>query len=397
MGSNISGLCVNDHTYDIVIFVKSDAPLSASRTAIDLFGRTLAAARLLALWELLDSDKHIVISRHRRASKKWGCRMDKLSEVKGSALAGTRHSWHGETVMCAPHILEKKTAPSFVVLGPLRIFTPQGEVDPGPRQRAAILLILLVHLNEFVSVNYMIESLWGESPPCSALNTVHRHLGRIRRFLDEVKPAADGLSLSRRHSQYCLIADSLELDLGRFRHLTHQASVALSGQERWAHLDQALRLWQGDVGAGLTFTDPFARDIRSIEGEFVSAVIMAVDVGVTPCPSARLLHVIEKALETDPWNETLLGRMISLLNRLGRPRDALLRYASYRRELADELGIDPGPELQAAFAEVLAASAKSSDLPRAARQRPRRDHHSLAAHHIPLERAYPAILVLHVE
>jgi DNA-binding SARP family transcriptional activator len=250
----------------------------------------------------------------------------------------------------------------FELLGPLRVFAGDHEVDCGSPQQALILSGLLLQVNAFVAIEDMIDSLWPDVPPKSATNTVQRHLGRIRRLFETHRNGCRGPVLLRRRQRYGIVTDALTVDLGQFRDLAGRAQGS-PPQRRWELLAQAIRLWQGRVGADLPVAGPFAQAARAVEREYVTAVAAAADVGGVAGGNESLIPMLETALKLDPWNEGLLVRMIDALNAVGRPREALLRYANYCSDLSEEMGVDPGADLRAAFARVLALTRADGQSP----------------------------------
>ncbi|MEV4233386.1 winged helix-turn-helix domain-containing protein, partial [Streptomyces bobili] len=115
----------------------------------------------------------------------------------------------------------------FEILGPLRILRAGAESKPGSPQESALLALLLARAGQPVAVPEMVDALWGERPPDTAVNVLHRHVGALRRRLEpELPPRAKGRWLLRGASGYRLATDAASLDLLRFRALREQARQA---------------------------------------------------------------------------------------------------------------------------------------------------------------------------
>src|SRR4051794_20538258 len=144
----------------------------------------------------------------------------------------------------------------FRILGPLQVIDDRGRELPvtGSKQRA-LLAILLLHANELVSADRLIDDLWGDKPPASAAKALQVHISRLRRALDTGDANGDG-SVVTRPTGYLLRTRPDELDLDRFEQAVAVASSALaSGDAQTAaeRLDHALALWRGEPLADLAY------------------------------------------------------------------------------------------------------------------------------------------------
>ncbi|MGI3198764.1 AfsR/SARP family transcriptional regulator [Streptomyces sp. GLT-R25] len=171
----------------------------------------------------------------------------------------------------------------FTVLGPLRAWRGGIELELGPPKQRALLAFLLAQPNHPVGTHEIVDALWRQNPPDSAVNVVHRHIGALRRLFEPDMPSR-GTSrwLVRASGGYRLDADLESLDLLRFRHLRERASGTGEPAEATELLVEALTLWRGPTASGI------APDVRAhpafgaVDGEHLAAV----------------KHAAERALET---------------------------------------------------------------------------------------------------
>src|SRR5262245_3525941 len=106
------------------------------------------------------------------------------------------------------------------ILGPLQVSRAGAEVDPGPPQQRGLLALLLARPGQVVGVHELMELLWGPEPPPSAVNTIHKYVGTLRRLLQPgLPPRSPGAFLTRQGNAYRFTAGPETLDLVRFRRL----------------------------------------------------------------------------------------------------------------------------------------------------------------------------------
>ncbi|MFF4836915.1 BTAD domain-containing putative transcriptional regulator [Streptomyces sp. NPDC001315] len=245
----------------------------------------------------------------------------------------------------------------FEVLGPLRVWRGESELDLGFPQQRALLGLLLLHTGRPVQMHAIVDALWPEQPPVSALNVVRRYAGSLRRLLEPgLPPRAPGRRLLRRTGGYLLAADRDEVDLLRFRDLTRQGKRAVAtGRPDVAvgHFADALGQWRGRVALGLPASTRAHVQFAGVERELVETAQMAADAALLCGRAAEVLPAVRRAAELDSLNEALHARLVLTLAGCGLRAEALTAYEETRRRLAAELGVTPGPELGAAHARVL--------------------------------------------
>ena len=134
----------------------------------------------------------------------------------------------------------------FDVLGPLRVWRAGTELRPGPRAQRVLLAVLLVHAGQPVPVTDLVDALWGEQPPSSAVNLIHGYVGKLRRLLEpDLPPRADGRWLVRDGAAYRLRVTAGSADVLQFRDLAAQARRRGATEDALEFFLQALGLWRG--------------------------------------------------------------------------------------------------------------------------------------------------------
>ncbi|MER7893729.1 BTAD domain-containing putative transcriptional regulator [Micromonospora sp. NPDC094482] len=242
---------------------------------------------------------------------------------------------------------------SFAVLGPVRAWRGQSEIDLGTRQQRLILALLLVRAGCTVSVAELVDLLWESDPPRSAVNVVHRHVGMLRRRFEPGLPTrATGTVLIRDGAEYQLRIDGESLDLLRFRRLVAEAADS-SGEPAVELYREALALWRDRCAAGLRAGVRAHPEFVAVDGEWFAAVRAATDAALRAGRVHAVLPTIRLAAEHEPLDEALQARLLLALAADGRRAEALAAYADIEHRLADELGIQPGVDLRAARDSLL--------------------------------------------
>jgi len=262
---------------------------------------------------------------------------------------------------------------SFSLLGPLEARV-DGETLPlgGARQRS-LLALLLLHANETVSRERLIEGVWGAERPSTIGAALNVHLSKIRKLF----AGADAILATELHG-YALRIDPERLDLTRFERLVRegrQALVAGRPEEAAATLDRALALWRGPPLAELDLDASVGAALGRFCELRLSAVEDRFEAGLLAGRHAELTAELEEFVREHPLRERARGKLMIALYRGGRQSEALHTYRDARALLAEELGLDPGPELQRLEKAILVQDPSLSPPephrpPRTARARP---------------------------
>lgn len=227
----------------------------------------------------------------------------------------------------------------------------------GSRQLRCLLTILLVRAGRPTSITELVELLWGENSPPSAVNVVHKYVGLLRRLLEPgLPPRQPGRYVARSGNWYCLPAGPAMLDLARSRqHVAAAKKHAGHGEldDALDRYESAWDLWRGPVGEGLADTSAAEATFSAVDHEMVEAVVAGAVFAVRSRRASSALGPLRRAAEIDPFNEMVQASLISTLAAAGSHAAALGSYRAFRSRLADELGIRPGPDLENAHRRVL--------------------------------------------
>ncbi len=243
------------------------------------------------------------------------------------------------------------------ILGPLRVWRDGVEVDPGPDQQASLLALLLARVGRPVSTTELIDLIWGDEVPASALNVIHKYVGTLRRLLEPGLPTrATGGFLHRRGNGYLITANSETLDLVAFRDLVSRAK-AEHDERALDLLAEALGRWHGPAGSGLTHRAAMEPTLTALDAEFFDVCVTATTLAVALGRPAKVLPALRMAASMAPLNEPVQASLVSALSAAGNQAEALAVVAAVRARLADDLGVDPGPEMRAAHRQALTRKA----------------------------------------
>jgi DNA-binding SARP family transcriptional activator/Flp pilus assembly protein TadD len=244
------------------------------------------------------------------------------------------------------------------VLGPVRAWRADAELDLGAPQRRAVLGLLAVRANQVVPRDELIDGLWGEELPASAVNALHVHVSRLRATLEPQRAhRAPSRVLLATGAGYQLRLAPGQLDAEAFAQRLAQARVARGKGDLAAaaeEFDAALRLWQGAALAGIG--GPCAQIVRAGLGEQrLTAIEERVEVVLALGRHAEAAQQLVELVREHPLRERFAGQLMLALYRSGRQAEALHAFAAARGVLVGELGIEPGPQLRALHARILAA------------------------------------------
>ncbi|WP_169745047.1 AfsR/SARP family transcriptional regulator [Cryptosporangium arvum] len=250
------------------------------------------------------------------------------------------------------------------ILGPLRIWRNGVELDAGPPQQAYLLALLLSRDGRPISTNDLIDLIWDDKAPASALNVIHKYVGLLRRLLEPALPAREmGSYLVRQGNGYLFTARPGTLDLTSFRRLTKAAKDEHAAGRPDDALDRyvdALRLWSGSTADALARESAATGLHTALDGEFHEACCAAADLAVALNQSSRVLPSLRLAARMAPLHEHVQAGLARALAADGQQAEALAVFRATRERLAEELGIDPGPALQEAQRKVLSQTGASA-------------------------------------
>jgi DNA-binding SARP family transcriptional activator len=238
----------------------------------------------------------------------------------------------------------------FRLLGPLEVRRGGEPLALGGARPRALLACLLLGRGRVVSVDELVDGLWGESPPRTARHMVEVYVSKLRKRLDS------GVLLTRPPG-YLLQPERQRVDVERFERLLGEGAEALARSDASrasASLAAALALWRGPALADFTY-EPFAQaEIARLEELRLVALEERVEADLALGQHAELIGELEALVAKHPYRERPRGQLMLALYRAGRQADALAAYRSARETLVEELGVKPGPELRRLEQAILA-------------------------------------------
>lgn len=218
-------------------------------------------------------------------------------------------------------------------------------------KQRALLALLVLHANEVVSRDRIIDELWGERPPATVEAALNVYVSKLRKLLGG---GPDGV-LHTQHPGYVLRLDPGQLDADRFSRLAEEGKTALEERDpetAVAKLQEALALWRGQALADLR-DEEFARTACARLEELRQAVLMdRIDAELARGRHAELVGEVETLIAENPFHERLWAELMLALYRSGRQADALEAYGRARESL-EELGIEPSGDLRRLQAQIL--------------------------------------------
>ena len=225
----------------------------------------------------------------------------------------------------------------FRILGPLEVEEEGRVLKLGGAKQRGLLALLLLHANEAVSRDRLIDELWGDQPPETAATAIQVHVSQLRKALgrDVIVTQPPGYLIRVRNG---------ELDLERFERSVSRARAAAAA-EAAELLRDALALWRGVPLAELDASFARAERVR-LEEQRLAALEQRIDADLELGRHAQLVPELEGLVREHPLRERLRGQLMLSLYRCGRQAEALDVYRSGRRLLDEELGLEPGEELR---------------------------------------------------
>jgi predicted ATPase/DNA-binding SARP family transcriptional activator len=240
----------------------------------------------------------------------------------------------------------------FALLGPLRVTGPQGPVElKAPKQRALLAVLLLAYREDSVSAARLVDELWGDEPPATAAKALQVHLSKLRSALGPEQP------IVTRPSGYAVRIEPEQLDLARFEALSARARAV----RRDGDAQAAARCWREALALvrGAPLVDVPLRGLAATEaGRLAELHLVAIEerieVDLELGEHGAVAGELQALVAEHPYRERLHAQLMLALYRSGRQADALEAFRQARRTLVEDLGLEPGRELQQLESAVLA-------------------------------------------
>src|SRR3954471_11270316 len=232
------------------------------------------------------------------------------------------------------------------LLGPLEVADETGPVLLGGQKQRSVLAVLLLEAPRAVSTDHLVDALWGEQPPRTAMTSLQNFISQLRKSLgaDVLVTKPPGYALAIRPEQ---------VDLHRFRALVAEARELGEPQARSEKLRLALGLWRGPPLADLAFEGFAVALTGPLEEERLAAVEHRVEAELELGRHGELVGELEQLVREHPVREQLRAQLMLALYRCGRQAEALEAYQDARSFLVEQLGIEPGRELRELHGSLL--------------------------------------------
>jgi DNA-binding SARP family transcriptional activator len=243
----------------------------------------------------------------------------------------------------------------FRLLGPLEVADRGRPVVVGAGKRRALLAILLLHANEVVSTERLIDELWGERPPATVAKSLHVYVSQLRKELAQGNGTRDEIVRTRGNG-YVVEVGPDDVDMRRFERLLadgRRATEAEDPRRASDKLCQAIAMWRGPPLADFAY-EPFAqREIARLEELRIVALEYRIDADLELGRHGDLVGELEALVDEHPLRERLRGQLMLALYRCGRQAEALDAYRDGRTRLVTDLGLEPSPALRELEAKIL--------------------------------------------
>jgi len=236
----------------------------------------------------------------------------------------------------------------FRALGPLEVSDGGRAIALGGPKQRLVLAHLLLAAGRVVSMDQLIDRLWDTEPPKAARNTVQGYVSHLRSALGSER-------IEGRAPGYVLHAEPDEVDVLRFERLLRRArrQVSVDPAQAVAGFGEALSLWRGAPLADLTDISSLEGEVSRLEEMRLSALEDQIDARLALGDHAGTIPELEHLTAGHPLRERLWGELMVALYRSGRQGEALEAFDRARRLLADEMGIDPSPDLRELHEKIL--------------------------------------------
>jgi DNA-binding SARP family transcriptional activator/tetratricopeptide (TPR) repeat protein len=232
----------------------------------------------------------------------------------------------------------------FRILGPVEVWNDGVRLPSLPPKPSQILAVLAVECGRSVTVDRLIDLIWGEAPPPQARKSLQVHISNLRR---------SGVPVEHRQAGYVLAAPPESVDLHVFRALVAKAGEAAEPTTRSEVYARALALWRGMPLAGMDCDSLRDWLCHPLEAQRLSALEAALDTDLALGRHAEVVDALTALVGQYPLAERPRHQLMKALFRCGRRTDAMRVFREARRTLVDELGVEPGPELQQLYREIL--------------------------------------------
>ena len=236
----------------------------------------------------------------------------------------------------------------FLVLGPLEVRLGGESLPLGGAKQRALLAALLLRAGEVVSVERLIDEIWGDEPPPSAAHSLESYVSRLRQVL-----AGHGPALVRRGAGYSLELHSAALDAQTFVELQEEAATAAEPSRARELARAALDVWRGPALADVALASAGRAEAERLEELRLRAFEVRFDAELALGCHAQVVGELQALVAQNPYRERFVAQLMLALYRSGRHADALDVYERTRAALSGDLGLQPSLELQQLSGQIV--------------------------------------------
>ncbi|TYB60570.1 AfsR/SARP family transcriptional regulator [Nonomuraea sp. PA05] len=237
----------------------------------------------------------------------------------------------------------------FCVLGTLRVLDGGREVTPTAPKLRQVLTFLLLRRNNIVQTTELIDELWGENPPSSALSTLQTYIYKLRKILSHDRVDSLEEILQTQSWGYMLTVEHDDLDLNQFERLLSEGVAALKRNETEKaakSLAEALSLWRGLALADVAAGSLLSAYVASLEESRLRALELRIESDLRLGRHREVVGELKHLVSVHPLHEAFYAQLMNALHRSGRRWEALEVYQRLRATLVEEVGIEPSTETQ---------------------------------------------------
>lgn len=261
----------------------------------------------------------------------------------------------------------------FAILGPVRVLLRGEPVRVGGPRERKVLAALLLRAGHLVRTEFLIEVVWGETPPATARAQVYNSIATLRRALAQGEDAdkdADDVRIEGERGGFVLFLGTSTLDAARFEQALAAADELIADGGRTQATDvlrEALSWWRGGALEGVGSV-ALGGEAHRLDEARLEALERRIGIDLESGQLRDLVGELGALTHAHPLRESLIGLLMQVLYRTGRQADALAAYRDCRTRLREELGVEPGPELSRLHEQILRADpslSAGSDAPEA--------------------------------
>jgi DNA-binding SARP family transcriptional activator len=255
----------------------------------------------------------------------------------------------------------------FRILGKFELLKGERSCTPTAPKVRQVLAHLLMNANQVVHIDSIIDELWEQRPPTSAVTTTQTYIYQLRRIIErELLAAAGEQLLVTKLPGYMLRVKPGQLDAERFAHLVAEGRELLQQHrpdQAAQRLQAALSLWTGPPLFGVPRGSRLEAWCVQLEEQRLRALELRIEADIRLGRHREVVADLRSLVVINPLNEWFHERLIWVLGRSGRRAEALQAYANLRSSLRDELGLEPSQELQRLHQQLIAVAGRSRPRP----------------------------------